>query len=62
MQPASIFKAEDRRRSHLQQVRELRVAIGDMGTLGSEGSEHIAKAAEGLVDGAGFLGTLSLCL
>lgn len=46
----------------LQQVRELGVAVGDVGRLSRQRLEHITQAGQALVDVAGLLGTLALCV
>ena len=47
---------------YLEEVSQLGVAVGDVRRLGGKSLEDIAKAAQRLVDGAGLLGPLSLCL
>jgi hypothetical protein len=47
---------------NLEEVRQLGVAVGNVSRLGGERREHVAQAAERLVDGAGLLGALPLRL
>ena len=53
-------RGSSHRGTHLEQVRELGVAVGDVGGLGCQRGKHIAQAAEGLVDLAGLLQLLPL--
>lgn len=43
------------RATHLQQVGELRVAVGDVGGLGGQRAKDVAQRGEALVDGARLL-------
>ena len=46
----------------LKEVRELGVAVGNMGLLGGQGSKDVPQAGEGLVNAAGLLLMLPLHL
>ena len=40
-------------------MRQLGVSVGHMGRLVSYGNEHVRQRAEGLIDGGGFLQSVS---
>lgn len=55
-------RSSSQQAAHLQKVGELGVAVGDVCGLGGERCKDVTQAAQGLVDGAGLLGSLALRL